>query len=102
MRFSPFGFLKFALFLFLATMCLHAQTFRGSINGTVTDPSGAVVAGANVKATENATAEVHEATTTSDGQFSFQDLNLSTYTITITAAGFSPVTVEKIEVTAGG
>ena len=60
------------------------------------------MAGANVKATENATAEVHEATTTSDGQFSFQDLNLSTYTITITAAGFSPVTVEKIEVTAGG
>jgi len=86
----------------LVAVSAYGQTFRGSINGTVTDPSGAVVAGANVKATENATAEVHEATTTSDGQFSFQDLNLSTYTITITAAGFSPVTVEKIEVTAGG
>src|SRR3984885_12639791 len=86
----------------LVAVSAYGQTFRGSINGTVTDPAGAVVAGATVKATENATAEVHEATTTSDGQFSFQDLNLSTYTITITAAGFSPVTVEKIEVTAGG
>ena len=40
MRFSPSGFLKFALLLFLATVCLHAQTFRGGVNGTVTDPSG--------------------------------------------------------------
>jgi Carboxypeptidase regulatory-like domain/TonB dependent receptor len=89
------------LALTLAAVSAYGQTFRGAINGSITDPSGAVVAGANVKATENATAEVHEATTTSDGQFSFQDLTLGTYTITVTAAGFSPVTVEKIEVTAG-
>jgi hypothetical protein len=92
--------------LILATLLVavsaYGQTFRGSINGTVTDPSGAVVAGASVKAINDATAVVQEATTTSDGQFSFQDLTLSTYTITVTAAGFSPVTVEKIEVTAGG
>jgi len=92
--------------LILATILIaasaYAQTFRGAINGTVTDPSGAVVPGASVKATNDATAAVHEATTTSDGQFSFQDLNLGTYTITVAAAGFSPVTVEKVDVTAGG
>ena len=60
------------------------------------------MAGANVKATDDATGVVHEATTTSDGQFSFQDLGLGTYTVTVASAGFSPVTVEKIEVTAGG
>src|ERR1700684_1702672 len=86
----------------LVAVSAYGQTFRGSINGTVTDPSGAVVPGASVKATNDATAAVHEATTTSGGEFSFQDLNLGTYTITVAAAGFSPVTVEKIEVTAGG
>src|SRR6202161_1486017 len=86
----------------LVAVSAYGQTFRGSINGTVTDPSGAVVPGASVKATNDATAAVHEATTTSGGEFSFQDLNLGTYTITVTAAGFSPVTVEKIAVTAGG
>jgi hypothetical protein len=86
----------------LFTLSAYGQTFRGAINGTVTDPSGAVVAGANVKATNDATAAVHEASTTSDGQFSFQDLILGTYTVTVSASGFSPVTVEKIGVTAGG
>jgi hypothetical protein len=86
----------------LVAVSAYGQTFRGSINGSVTDPSGAVVAGANVKATDDATGVVHEATTTSDGQFSFQDLGLGTYTVTVASAGFSPVTVEKIEVTAGG
>ena len=92
--------------LVLATLLVavnaYGQTFRGAINGTVTDPSGAVVAGAGVKATNDATAVVLDATTTSDGQFSFQDLTLGSYTVTVTASGFSPVTVEKIEVTAGG
>ncbi len=89
------------LAVMLAAVSAYGQTFRGAINGTVTDPSGAVVAGADVKATENATATVHQATTTSDGQFSFQDMSLGVYTVTVTAAGFTPVTVEKIEVTAG-
>src|ERR1017187_10001572 len=92
--------------LVLATMLIavsaYGQTFRGAINGTVTDPTGAVVAGASVKATNDATAAVHEATTTSDGEFSFQDLILGSYTVSITAAGFSPVKVGKIDVTAGG
>ncbi len=92
--------------LILATILVagsaYGQTFRGAINGNVTDPSGAVVPGASVKATNNATAAVHEATTTSDGEFSFQDLILGTYTVTVTSAGFNPVKVENIVVTAGG
>ena len=49
-----------------------AQTFRGAINGTVTDPSGAVVANAQVKAINKATAIEHATISTSDGQFAFQ------------------------------
>ncbi|HEY6770395.1 MAG TPA: TonB-dependent receptor [Candidatus Sulfotelmatobacter sp.] len=79
----------------------YAQTFRGAVNGTVTDPSGAVVSGASVKATNVATGVTIEAVTTSDGQFAFQDLQLGTYNIGVTAQGFRSVTVEKVEVSAG-
>src|SRR6266849_6862615 len=78
-----------------------AQTFRGAINGTVTDPSDAVVASATVKATNVATAITITATTTSDGAFNFQDLPLGTYKISVTASGFKSVTVDNVTVTAG-
>ena len=83
------------------TVLSFGQTFRGAINGSVTDPSGAVVAGASVKATNVGTDVSIDATTTSDGQFAFQDLPLGTYKITVAAAGFHTTTVDKIEVTAG-
>jgi hypothetical protein len=79
----------------------NAQTFRGAINGSVTDPSGASVPGAQVKATENATGIDHSTTTTSDGAFSFQDIPLGLYKVTVTAAGFPVYTVDKVEVSAG-
>jgi hypothetical protein len=87
--------------LALLAVAGNAQTFRGAINGTVTDPSGAVVAGASVKATNSGTGIVQTTTTTSDGQYSFQDLPLGTYSVAVTASGFPMVTVEKVEVTAG-
>src|SRR5256886_12274333 len=55
------------------------QTFRGSINGTVTDPSGGSVPNATVKATEIATGIDHTTTTTNDGLFAFQDIPLGFY-----------------------
>src|SRR5436190_17409366 len=79
----------------------YGQTFRGAINGTVSDPSGAMVAGANVKATNLATSVTLSTTTTSDGQFSFQDLPLGTYRIAVSAGGFNAATVENVPVTAG-
>jgi len=78
-----------------------AQTFRGAINGTVTDPSGAVVPNATVKATENATGIDHNTVTTSDGAFYLQDIPLGFYKITVTASGFPAYTVDKVEVVAG-
>ena len=80
----------------------YGQTFRGGINGTVNDPTGAVVAGAEVKATNNATGVALTTTSTNGGEFSFQDLQLGSYKITVTAAGFAPVTVNNVSVTAGG
>ncbi len=91
---------SFVLVLFFSVTG-YAQTFRGAINGTVTDPSGALVAGANVKATNSATGVVLSTVTTSDGQFAFQDIPLGSYKVAVTASGFSPVTVDKVQVTAG-
>ena len=90
-----------AAVLAFLTLAAHAQTFRGAINGTVTDPSAGVVPNAQVKATETATGIEHATVTTTDGQFSFQDLPLGTYKITVTAAGFPAMTVDHVEVTAG-
>src|SRR6266704_2975523 len=79
---------------------VNAQTFRGSINGTVTDPSGGSVPNATVKATESATGIDHT-TTTNDGAFSFQDIALGLYKVSVTATGFPVYTVDKVEVVAG-
>src|ERR1700757_2287383 len=79
----------------------HGQTFRGAINGTVTDPSGAAVAGANVTATEDATSVAHNTLSTGDGQFSFQDIPTGVYKLTVSAAGFEQFTAGNVRVTAG-
>src|SRR5580698_3357630 len=79
----------------------YAQTFRGAINGTVTDPSGAVVASATVKATNNGTGVALTSVTTSDGQFSFQDLPLGSYKVEVAATGFGTLTTDNVNVTAG-
>ena len=79
----------------------QAQTFRGAINGTVTDPTGGVVANAQVKAIDTGTSVEHTTTTTSDGQFVFQDLPLGTYKVTVVAPGFAVTTTDNVPVTAG-
>ncbi len=77
------------------------QTFRGGINGTVTDQTGAAVPGATVQAAEIATGITHKTISSSAGTYSFQDLPLGTYTVTVTAAGFQTSVVSKVPVTAG-
>jgi hypothetical protein len=94
--------LVYALLLsLLVVISANSQTFRGAINGIITDPSGAAVAGASVKAIENATGIEHSTVTTSEGQYSFQDIPLGSYKIVVTMTGFPVTTFDKIVVTAG-
>src|SRR5258708_39379898 len=88
------------LVLFLVVPA-NAQTFRGAINGTVTDPSGASVPGATVKATETTTNIDHTTVTSGEGQFAFQDLPLGFYKVSVVASGFPTYSVDKVEVIAG-
>src|SRR5580658_8199019 len=78
-----------------------AQTFRGSINGTITDPSGAVVPGAKVTATDVATSTVRDTVSSGGGEFLFSDIPQSTYTIKVVATGFQTTEVSGVQVLAG-
>ena len=81
-----FGFLVFALVLFPTGKLIAGTT--ASISGTVTDPSGAVIAGATINATNLETAIVTTLTTNAQGFYSFQELPLGKYSVTVTQAGF--------------
>ncbi len=93
--------LSVLLLTLIVVVTANSQTFRGAINGTVTDPSGAVVPSASVKATNGATGINYTTITTSDGQFSFQDIPLGLYKVSVTATGFPTNTIDKVEVLAG-
>jgi hypothetical protein len=74
---------------------LTAQTITGSIVGTVTDPSGAVVAGAKVTATNVSTGVVTSTKTNSEGLYNIRFLPIGPYKVAITAAGFSTETTDQ-------
>jgi outer membrane receptor protein involved in Fe transport len=99
---SVFAVVLFALTAFLAgSVHGSAQTFRGGINGTVTDSSGAVVPGAKVTATEGATSSASDTVSSGAGEFSFNDLPLGTYHIKVEASGFQTTEVNGVQVQAG-
>src|SRR5271163_4094023 len=76
------------VFVFLAAVSLSAQTFRGTILGTVTDPSGAVVAGAKVTVKNAGTGLERSTGTSADGSYALPELPIGTYTVTVTQTGF--------------
>ena len=74
----------------------------GTITGTITDASGAVVREAPVVATNNQTGIKITGKTGSAGEIALKDVPLGTYTVVVTAPGFSPLTVNNLEVSSGG
>lgn len=73
-----------------------AQVTTGTISGTVTDPNGAVVTGADVKATNLATAQFRTTTSDGDGHFVFTILPPGRYRIDVTAQGFQTYQAELV------
>src|SRR5216683_2714589 len=86
------------VFVLLSTAMLVGQTFRGTILGTVTDPSGAVVAGATVKVKNVATGLERTTATSGDGSYSVPELPIGTYSVTVTQAGFETFVVTGVAV----
>jgi hypothetical protein len=85
----------------LLAVNVAAQVSRGSISGTVTDPSGAVLAGAQVKATNVATGTAFNQTTDNSGLFRIQQLPVGTYNVQITRSGFRTTMQSGVNVSAG-
>lgn len=79
------------VFLVFAASGAHAQGVgaSGNINGTVSDPSGAVVPKANVTAVDTAKGLTYTAVTDSAGQFRLSGLPPATYDVTVQIAGFN-------------
>lgn len=84
--------------LLISAFAAFAQTSNGTISGVVTDPSNAVVVGAKVVAKSNLTGEMREGTTNSNGAYRLESLSLGTYSITISAKGFTTTTIQNVEV----
>ncbi len=75
------------------------STNSGTLAGTVTDPSGAVVNGAAVNLTDNATKTVRSTTTNDAGRYIFVDLTPGGYELSVTKQGFSTTKTQvRIEV----
>lgn len=79
--------LKAAGFL-LAGVLAFGQTDRGTITGTVVDPSGAVLANAAIEARNGANGQVFTAATTATGNYTLPQLPAGAYELSVTASGF--------------
>lgn len=82
----------------LAAAPVVAQTYRGTILGTVTDSSGAVIAGAKVRVTNDDTGLARETTSSADGTYSVPELPIGPYTVTVENAGFQTSVTKGVRV----
>ena len=89
------------LVLILASAVTFAQVSKGSISGTVVDPSGAAVADADIKATALDTNQLITTTSGGTGAFKLSLLPVATYKIEISKAGFRKTNLSGVTVTPG-
>src|SRR6185437_12917858 len=93
-----------AVLMFLVMACvsavLNAQSTTGSIYGTVSDTTGAVVPGAQVTVKNSATGESFNGETTDSGDYSFPTLKPGEYAITARHEGFQTQTEQGIHLAA--
>ena len=91
---------KFALLMLLlcGSIYLYAQAVSGTLVGTVTDSSGAIVANAQITVVLTGQSAEHASVTNESGNFTEPDLPSGTYTITVVAPGFKKETRENIAV----
>jgi hypothetical protein len=83
------------------TPCATAQRYLGSIQGTVSDPTGAKVSGAKVTAEDTGTHFKTVGKTNDEGVYNFSSLNPATYKVTTTAPSFGTDTRTGVVLTAG-
>jgi hypothetical protein len=96
---------RFFSFPLLLIVCIflqvaYAQTSTGSVQGTVTDQTGAVVVSAAVVLTNVNTGSSQNAYTSATGAYSFPVVGVGGYTLTVTQAGFKAYKQSEFQVNA--
>ncbi|ABF42507.1 Cna B-type protein [Candidatus Koribacter versatilis Ellin345] len=100
MRTTVIRVLAVLALLFVFTSLVFGQAETGQVTGTVTDPSGAIVAGAKVTITDVNTGAQRTGTTNSSGSYTFTNLKPSTYDVVVEGSGFAKFT-RRVDVTVG-
>src|SRR5713101_7695952 len=93
-------FLAF-VFCFFVSVPVHAQVTGATLSGTVTDASGAVVAGAQISAKNNATGTSRDVTADSSGFYTLPNLTPGDYEVRIAARGFSTAVQSNLSLAVG-
>jgi hypothetical protein len=88
------------LIMMIATSAGAQLAGKGSIVGVVSDPSGAVVPGATITATNTANGAILTRTSTGAGDFTLSPLDAGIYTVVVTAPGFEKITQQNVHVNA--
>ena len=99
-------FKHFHLSLMLMALCCvgiscFAQSDRGSVSGTITDPSGSGITGARVTVTNTAMGTQNSTVTTGAGGYTVPELAAGTYSVTVVAPGFTTLVRNGITVSVG-
>src|SRR5579883_3079709 len=84
--------------LFVSGFAAFAQSDRGTITGTVSDPAGAVVANAPIEAKNQATGLTYPSATSGTGNYTLSELPVGSYEITVSAPGFKKAVRTGVEV----
>lgn len=87
------------VFMLLCSVAASAQ-FNAGLQGSVTDASGAVVAGATVSLTSNESGKAQQVTSSEDGFYRFSGLTPGRYTLTVEQSGFNKTVLENVVVSA--
>src|SRR4051812_19878244 len=97
-----------SVFLLVVCLCaaalpqaMIAQVLYGSVTGTITDQTSAVIPAVQVALTNDATGLKRQVATDAAGIFRILDLPQGTYTIEVTAAGFRPLKKTNVVVVIG-
>ena len=83
-------------------LAVFAQTDRGTITGTISDPAGAVVAGANIEAKNVATGATYDVASTATGNYTLSQLPAGAYEMSVTVTGFKKFVRQNLTVQVAG
>src|SRR5215510_6627326 len=89
---------RLLLAILILTSSLYAQSNRGTVTGTVSDSSGALIPGVQVVLTNNETQAKSDTVTTGTGNYTLLQLPVGTYTLTVEQPGFSRYEQTNIQV----